>query len=282
MTHAIYIDDSGTKEYASSPDLYDSTGKSRYFVFGGVLISNTEASKLAEKIKDEKVECFGHDNVEVKSTWLRIPKNKTKHYLEPYNITDERLTSFVQSYYSLIASADLELIAVVVDKVHMQEDYDNPWYAPAIAYELLMQRVAQSFTRPECVRVVIDDMNGKTPKKTDYRVNLQRQHEKLRQSGSTLRKELNFAPLAPQIKFTDSNHSHLVQMADIIAYNVYRQFVNHGDAWETRGQELLPTYDWFSRIGHKFRQGPGQRIQGYGIAKFPMRSRVPWRVTEDE
>lgn len=281
MTHTIYIDDSGTKEYAVSPDLYETTGKSRYFVFGGVLISNIEASKLAQKIKDEKLNCFGVSNVEIKSTWLRIPDQKERRYLNPYSITDEMLTEFVKKYYSIIANADLQLIAAVVDKVHTQEDYPEPWYAPTIAYELLMQRVVQAFSVSNCVRVAIDDMTGKTPKRNDYKINLQRHHEKLRQHGSSLQKGINFGPLSPNIKFVNSANSHLIQVADVISYNVYRQFKEHGDAWETTGQRLLPSYEWFSRIGRKFRQGPNQRIQGYGIVKFPMRKRVAWKLKRE-
>jgi hypothetical protein len=35
-SYALYIDDSGTKEYGATPQEYETTGKSRYFVFGGL------------------------------------------------------------------------------------------------------------------------------------------------------------------------------------------------------------------------------------------------------
>ena len=41
QTHVLFIDDSGTKEYANSPEGYNvgGRGNSRYFLFCGVLVS---------------------------------------------------------------------------------------------------------------------------------------------------------------------------------------------------------------------------------------------------
>jgi hypothetical protein len=72
--------------------------------------------------------------------------------------------------------------------------------------------------------------------------------------------------------------ANLVQVADIVAYNVMRQFRDHGEEWETRSLLSLPTYDWFRRICGKFRQGPDGRIQGYGVVKLPLLDRVAWSV----
>lgn len=74
--YVLYIDDSGTKEYAVSARDYGTKGNSRYFVFGGVLIQITEAGRLIERIKTLKSVLFGTDRVEIKSNWLRIPKER--------------------------------------------------------------------------------------------------------------------------------------------------------------------------------------------------------------
>ena len=280
LTHLAYIDDSGTKEYAVNPELYNSTGCSRYFVFGAVLISTMEASALSTEIKQKKIDCFGTDQVEMKSTWLRIPKYRSKHYLEPFKIDDKKLTMFTDDIYKLISQSELQLIASVVDKVHVQEDYPNPWYAPAIAYEILMQRVVSNFQSKSCVRVIIDDMTGKTPKKNSYKDNLMKHHEKLRQHGSSLQRNISFASLSSGIKFVNSAHSQIIQIADIISYNVYRQFVQHGELWESKENEKMKTYEWLGKIGSKFRTGPSNRVQGYGIIKFPLRRRVKWSFQE--
>jgi hypothetical protein len=70
----------------------------------------------------------------------------------------------------------------------------------------------------------------------------------------------------------------LLQVADVVAYNVYRQFREYGEEWETRGLPVLPSYEWFSRLLEKFRKGPNGRIQGFGVAKIPLRTQVRWRI----
>jgi len=175
----------------------------------------------------------------------------------------------------------LRLFAAVVDKVHVAEDYTSPWYAPAIAYEILLQRVVQEVKLPTRVSVVIDDMTGATPKGRQYRANLEVHHARLKKNGSSLLKGLDFAPLLPGIRFVDSARSHLVQVSDVVAYNVFRQFVDHGECWEQPtpgpdGRLTLPTYHWFNILGKKFCQGPNGRVQGFGVVKFPLRRRIPW------
>lgn len=81
----------------------------------------------------------------------------------------------------------------------------------------------------------------------------------------------------------NSSHSDLVQVADLAAYNVHRQFRDFGEEWELGGdQQRLPTYPYFQRIIGKFRTGDGGRVQGYGIAKVPLINRVVWQLTKEE
>lgn len=280
-THVLYVDDSGTKEYAAAPELYSNTGCSRYFVFGGVCISTSEAGKLSTSIREIKIRYFGTDNVEIKSNWLRIPKEQERRYLAPYGLTSEALKVFVEEYYNAIAATELCLIAAVVDKIHVQEKYQRPWYAPAIAYELLLQRAVQECRHPNSISIVVDDMTGATPKGNQYKKNLTNHHRNLRQRGSSLYKGIDFSSLTGEVKFVNSAFSPLVQVADIIAYNIYRQFVQYGEKWEEEGLERLPTYEWFDKLGKKFRQGPDQRVQGFGVAKFPLLRRIRWSYTDE-
>src|SRR5262249_22158016 len=131
-------------------------------------------------------------------------------------------------------------------------------------------------------RVTVDDMCGATPNQNQYKYNLERQHERLKQHGSALLKGFPFTCLVGRLRFMNSAHSELIQVADIAAYNVFRQFVDHGDDWERRGIRTLPTYEYFDRISSKFRCDAEGRIQGYGIAKFPIVQRVHWTVRQEK
>jgi hypothetical protein len=277
-SHVLYVDDSGTKEYADDPSRYGRRGKSRYFVFGGLLISTGAASQLVGSIARLKYETFGDESIEIKSNWLRIPQERAKRYIEPYLLDDDAITRFVDAYYEEVLTAELMFIAAVVDKQHMQEVYPKPWYPPAVAYDALLQRVESELSGKGTVSVTIDDMMGATPHGNQYKLNLDRQHKRLKAFGSQLSQSIKYTCLEGRLKFGNSAHHHLIQVADIAAYSVYRQFVDYGERWEEEGLEELPMYDHLERIGHKFRQGPGGRVQGYGIAKLPMRRRVMWVV----
>jgi len=282
-THVLYVDDSGTKEYSPSGDY--GSGNTRYFVFGGPLLTVEQAKGLTAQIRHLKMETFRTSKVEIKSNWLRLENERTSRYLRKFGLSDARLTSFVQQYYQAILDSELTLIACVVDKVHMREDYgDRAWYPPAVAYEMLLQRAHSEIVdcgpppgSERCFSVIVDDMSGATPKGNQYRENLRRHHVQLKKTGSTLWRGFTFEYLR-DLRFVDSTQSELLQVADIVAYNVFRQFRQYGEEWETRGLAVLPAYDWFLRIAEKFRKGPDGRIQGFGVGKIPLRKRVPWRI----
>lgn len=277
-THTLYLDDSGTKEYAASANGYSRSGNTRYFVFGGILLSNESAGAVSSRIIELKLGTFQSECVEIKSNWLRRANERRRYYLEPYSLTEETLDEFVARYYEIVSSCDGVLIAAVVDKEHMQEQYSAPWYPPAVAYEGVLQRAELSLGPAQEFSVIIDDMSGATPRGNQYKYNLGKQHLRLRKYGSSLLKGFRFDRLHSSLRFVNSEHSHLVQLADVVAYNVFRQFVEHGVEWEQLGLLKLPTYDHFAKIARKFRTDGNGRIQGFGVVKFPLQQRVLWRV----
>jgi hypothetical protein len=277
-SYQLYVDDSGTREYDAAKD-YVNSGKSRYFVYGALLIEQREASLLATRLRELKLLSFKTTNVEVKSNWLRIPVERERRYLKPFGISDIQLDAFVEAYYRLIVLAPLELIAAVVDKPQVQEAYAEPWYAPTLAYEILLQRAVQAVPTGAKLAVTVDDITGKTPKRNDYKTLLAKHHQGLMQTGSKLMKSLSFACLSGPVKFMHSHHSDLVQVADLAAYNVMRQFRDHGTQWEQPAVgQPLPMYPYFKKIAGKFRHDADGRVQGFGIVKFPKRAGPRWTL----
>jgi hypothetical protein len=257
------------------------SGNTRHFVFAGLLVTVEEERKATAGLRLVKRAVFKTDTVEIKSNWLRLEHERKARYLEKFNLSKAQLDDFVERYYRVVLDSDLKLVACVVDKVHMREDYgDQAWYPPAAAYELLLQRVhadVEDCGPGRCVSVIVDDMTGATPKGNQYRDNLRRHHAQLKQTGSYLYRGIRF-PRLRDLRFVDSKRSELIQVADLVAYNVYRQFRDHGEEWEQSGLRTLPCYDWFARILPKFRTGPNGRIQGFGVGKIPLRTRVPWKI----
>jgi hypothetical protein len=77
------------------------------------------------------------------------------------------------------------------------------------------------------------------------------------------------------IRFENSISSNFLQLADTAAYNVYRQFVQHGDSWEETDGDVLKEYAYFSRISKNFYCVNG-RVAGYGIVKIPDTVKKRW------
>jgi hypothetical protein len=104
-THVLYVDDSGTKEYAPSGGY--GSGNTRYFVFGGPFLTVEQAKGLTAQIRHLKEETFRTSKVKIKSNWLRLENERTSRYLRRFGLSDARLTSFVQQYYQAILDGEL-------------------------------------------------------------------------------------------------------------------------------------------------------------------------------
>jgi Protein of unknown function (DUF3800) len=283
--YQLFVDDSGNREYADNRVYEKTGGKSRYFVYGAVLLEQRQASLLVTRLRELKVLVFGTADVEVKCNWLRLPGERQRRYLQRFAVTEPQLTRFTDDYYRLIDQAPLDLIASVVDKLHMQENYGaGAWYAPTVAYDVLMQRAVQAVPSGSSLSVTVDDISGKTPKHHEYKELLSKHHRRLLQRGSSLQPSISFGCLSGPVRFTNSSHSDLIQVADLAAYNVHRQFRDYGTEWETspRPGAVLPTYPYFERISAKFRKDANGRVRGFGIVKIPLRKRVIWRVKKKE
>lgn len=283
--YQLFIDDSGNREYADDRVYERAGGKSRYFVYGAVLMEQRQASLFVTRLHELKTLIFGTTEPEVKCNWLRLPAERERRYLQRFNITDGQLTSFTNDYYRLINHAPLELIAAVVDKLHMQETYGpNAWYAPTAAYDALMQRAVQAVPQGSLLAVTVDDISGRTPKQNEYKELLSKHHNQLLKRGSALQPAISFACLRGPARFINSQHSDLIQVADLAAYNVHRQFRDFGAEWETSPDAgtRLPMYSYFKTISGKFRTDVNGRIQGFGIVKFPLRKRIPWTLKKDK
>ena len=282
MDYQLFVDESGNREYDKNGD-YRRAGKSKYFAYAAVLVAQDyAASCLLPGLQGLKKRIFG-DRPEIKSNWLRIRHERAKRYLVPYGLTAEALTAFTTDYYDTLAGADVTLFGSIVNKAEMQDVYGQyAWYPPTAAYEFLLQRVVQAVPSGSRLSVIVDDIGGKTPKGNDYASLLSRHHRQLARHGSSLQQQISFACLNPRVRLVDSAKYELVQAADLVAYNVHRQFRDYGAEWEDPAARTLPVYPYLHRLLPKFRNKAG-RIQGYGICKAPTNRRIRgWPRRRDE
>ena len=280
-THVLYVDDSGTKDYSATPDRYGMRGCSRHFVFGGVLINIDVAGQMTARIAELKSGCFGNASVELKSSWVRNPQMAQQKYLAPYGISPTELDNLLEALYQLILDTDLKPIAAVVDKVHMHEVYGtNAHYPAAVAYECLLQRAEYEMRR--CggnAAVRVDLMSGKTPDGDNHQDLIKTQHDYLRKNGSRLLRGYSFGRIEGEVRFWNSAKSNLIQVADITAYNILRQFRDNSSEWDDPLSKQVPVYEPLGRLLPKYCADANGEVQGFGIVKFPRLASKKWYLT---
>jgi hypothetical protein len=61
--------------------------------------------------------------------------------------------------------------------------------------------------------------------------------------------------------FISSSENNFLQVADLCAYDLFRQFKDHGEEWDSPTADKWPLYRYFSRIVRQFYTGPGNARQ---------------------
>jgi len=265
--YRAFCDESGQRDYGPGTD--------RHFVIAAVLVPKDDLASLETELGGLKRAYFGDTTVEIKSRWIRLPDERQAHYIQPYGIKVVEIGRFVNALYRWIKKTPLKLLAGVVDKSMMQAKYVRPHLAGGVAYDFVLQRY-QKFLgkRRGTGDVHFDDPAGKAPGGTDYRDLLQRQHAILKRNGCPYTRAT--FPSVEDLTFVDSAKSPFVQVADLVAYNTFRQFRQHGAAWENDQLKSLPLYAHFNEIAPAFDVGPSGEFSGFGVVKFPVDTHVRW------
>ncbi len=271
--YTLFLDDSGDKDYRHDRQYSSRGGPTPLFVFAGLATSQLGALEIDYSMRALKYQTFGTPDVEIKANWLKRPRERKKRYLDKFNITDGELTAFTDSLYELINEADCQLVGCVVNKKEAQDRYGlNANHPPGIAYECVLQRAQKEMVScGGAINVTIDHMTGATRAGNQHKLNLERQHERLKRYGSSLLRGVTFERVR-SLSFRDSKDDERLQLADLIAYAIYRQFLDHGAEWEDPTKDV-EVYEYLYKILKKFWNHNGI-VSGYGIVKFPMNRRV--------
>jgi len=278
MSNFLFIDDSGSKEWNTpyARDFVDNpparTPQNRmfwqnnYFVLTGLYIPDATVAQLNPYINDLKKKYFGTKYVEIRSVHLRNPEKRRRYYLEPYGIDEERLRDFIESHWYKIFTdhkTDIQLQAFVLDKrYHKNRRHEvSPLEMTSL---ILFDRVELHPSR--ACTIVFDQMDEQIK-------SVRHNHGKIIRIAN---KEVDLGSLHDgkyshsSVRFEKSVNSNFLQLADTAAYNVLRQFVDHGDQWElSRGDKPL-FYSYFDLLRGNFYCNPKDEcITGYGVVKIP-------------
>jgi hypothetical protein len=293
MTYKVFVDDSGSKEYFEPYNPYliedplpfegnELYWRNNYFVLTGIRVEQEDLGKVDGAIRKLKVDCFGTEDVEIKSVWLRYPDKQEAKYLKPYGLTKERLLKFGNDYMDAIASFsdEVKILAVVVDKRYFKYrgKVNN---APLLrATQVLLERVCQAGGE---TTLVFDQMDTSTSKwRGDNNKILGVYLTNARMEQIYISEYTNITDCT----FGDSSKDNMLQIADVCAYCVYRQFVMYGPEWsQQRDNETLDVYSYFRRIADNFYRSPypshRNKVVGYGLSVIPNTHKLNWQFVKE-
>jgi len=228
----FYIDESGTRDPETTGTRKDGTPfqKEHLYVLTAVALYEHRWHKFERALTNLKLELA--DNIhrrcgerldlshcEVKSTWLRVPKERAAQSRFLHLLTDQERLRITETYYSQISQQRMIVFAVVIDKRKLH-DHMTHQLIHKKAYELLLERIEQylgEYHNNHQGLIVIDD----TQRQLNRAVALK--HAFFQREGNA---NLRFRHIVEYPFFTESTLSNGIQLADLCSYNVYRAFRN--------------------------------------------------------
>jgi hypothetical protein len=288
MLYKVFADDSGKKEYKTpySRDFidkpppfkdYEEFWRDNYFVICAVRVKQEDMGRLNDEINTLKQEYFGTTLVEIKSVWLRYPNKRKKQYLDPFGITAERLNEFGEKLTDFISSNcdTMQLLAIVFDKrFYGDAKRATPEGLPLLkSVQCLFERLQKEGNYNI---VVFDQLESSLRADRGEHGKVLGVHEKNQGMEKVYIREYD---AVTDVKFLESKNEKFLQIADICAYNVHRQFVQFGREWVDKGGEELNMYPYFERIRCNFCYNPSTGlVRGYGLCCIPDSAKNNWDI----
>ncbi len=269
-----FLDESGQRRYGRGTD--------RYFVVAGAISHSKKYKGYSYELKGIKRAFFGEPGVEIKSHWLRRPEKRKAKYLDVYGISDKMLDEFVEAIYNWLLATDLVVIAGVIDKEQMVEQYVNPHNPSSLGYQVFLQRY-QKFLAPRHSQgaITFDKVSGTTLKGRQWQDLLDKHHCRLKVKGCQYT-NTSFPNIGDSLAFSNSATEPLLQIADLAAYNTFRQSRDFGHIWDDPSSKELPVYQYFDLMLPRFYQDHNGVFAGFGVAKMPLRSKHRWMVLQQK
>lgn len=294
MLYKVFIDDSGQKEYKNpySKDFienppvfkeYESFWRDNYFTLCGVRVKQDELGEINDMINQLKNDYFGTHKVEIKSDWLRNPYKRKKNYFEKFGITPEKLNEFGEKFIDIISEnkEKLKLIAVVFDKRYYGDAKRKTQEGSP-----LLKTAQLIFERIQYVggyHILIFDQMESSLKLTIG------QHDKIinvfQKNAGMEKIYVDKYDRITDIKFMQSFEENFLQVADICAYNIYRQFIEFGRDWcgknKKDGKIYMNVYPYFNRIRCNFLfNSKTRQARGVGLSCASDGEKMNWDILD--
>lgn len=173
--------------------------------------------EMANKLTKDSKGSFDLAGCEVKSYWLRsgVAREKNSPFLHVLDAAD--LKSLTESYLQQVIERNTVIMASVIDKRYLRE-YVTHEILHMKAYEFLLERVQHYMRenhRKHRALIVMDD----TSKQLNQAIAMK--HAQFQREGN---RNMKFPQIVEYPFFARSELSNGIQLADQLAYNVYRAF----------------------------------------------------------
>jgi hypothetical protein len=224
----FYIDESGTRDPQVVATKADGTTftKEHLYVLTAVSLFEKRWQRFDRNIANLKLELADHQfrlhnkrydlaDCEVKSVWLRIPRQREAESPFLAALTDRDRTRIAECFYAQLTEHNMRVFSVVIDKRKLRNHVDHH-ILHRKAYELLLERIENYLTEyhPKHNGLII---MGDTDKSINR--SLAMKHAYFQREGN---RNSRFRHIVEYPFFTDSKLSNGVQLADLCGYNVYR------------------------------------------------------------
>ncbi|MBM4397945.1 MAG: DUF3800 domain-containing protein [Deltaproteobacteria bacterium] len=256
----FYLDESGSRgAFTGSPG----TPKDHLYVLAAVGMYEGHWFKFDREVSLLKLELAGYleraargrfdlADCEVKSNWIRHKKERERRpFLGALDEND--LGRLVKTFYAQVSERNTTLVAVVVDKRFVRGHVQSA-RLQEMAYEFLLERIESymgQYHPKHHALIVMDDTGIPLNRIVAMR------HATLQRRGN---QNLAFRHIVEYPFFTRSELSNGIQLADLVAYDVYRAF---------RDENL--DYPFFKPLIPHFYRGPQRQVLD-GLKVWPEES----------
>ncbi len=245
----IYVDESGNTS--------SSEKGSKYLCLSACIMSVEEKMRLEKELRDIKYEYYKNKEIEFKSNFLRYanPSRPEPSILKLYD--QQRYEEMMSKIKSLIMSAQVKLISVVIDKKLYWKQYPSqkPYES---AYAFLLESIQKELaSNNEYGLVIIDPREGGV-EKSFVGDNIKNIHNDIRFKGTDyLEKSPN---VVEKLLYSTSDDTIGIQVCDILCYPVWHIF-----EYDKKPAE----YEWFQNVTKLKLRSVDGKINEYGIKLFP-------------
>ena len=175
--------------------------------------------ELANSLKQKGKEHFELTDCEIKSNWVRNERERQRRSPFLHALHPDDLKRLTDAYFQQVVECNMVVVVAVIDKRHLRA-YMNAEMLHKKAYELVLERIQhymREYHPKHKALIVMDD----TSKQLNRAVAMK--HAFFQRSGN---QNMTFPDIVEYPFFTRSELSNGVQLADLLAYNVYRAFRN--------------------------------------------------------